>query len=267
MLHKIVETKKVEVARLKSATSMMNMFSTVKEIGLTRGFRDRLVTSQRPVSVIAEVKKASPSKGLIREHFHPLLIADAYRAARVEAMSILTDQQYFQGNLEYLRQIREVVPQPLLRKDFIIDEIQIVESRASGADCVLFIAAILDDAQLRHFAQVADSLGLDALIEVHDRNELERVFQATEPKLLGINNRDLRTFETNLATTEELIQSIPQGIPVVSESGLATRDDIEYVKRAGARSVLIGEHFMRQADVEQAVIDLLGPAEPVEQSV
>ncbi|WP_019122444.1 indole-3-glycerol phosphate synthase TrpC [Brevibacillus massiliensis] len=258
MLHKIVESKREEVARLKANTDTFGLYQQAKQMAAPRGFSRALIESPRPVSVIAEIKKASPSKGLIRPDFDPEKLAGCYAAAGVEAMSVLTDEQYFQGSLEYLQRVRSVVDVPILRKDFIIDELQIVEARAYGADCILLIAAILDPHQLRDYAQVAESFGMDALVEVHDRAELEQVLGVIKPALLGINNRNLRTFDTTLKVTEELISAVPAGIPVVSESGISTPADIDFVHRAGARAVLVGEHFMRQADVTGAVIDLVG---------
>ncbi|WP_139489162.1 indole-3-glycerol phosphate synthase TrpC [Brevibacillus dissolubilis] len=258
MLHKIVETKKQEVAQLKAATRAEDFLNQIKTMPDTLGFRNALINSARPVSVIAEVKKASPSKGIIREQFDPVEIAKAYAAAQADAMSVLTDQQYFQGNLEYLRQIRQAVQIPLIRKDFLIDELQVLEARAAGADCILLIAAILDGNELHHLNQVAESVGLDVLIEVHDTEELETVLNSTTPKLLGVNNRNLKTFQTDIATTQQLITQVPADIPLVSESGISSASDITYLHSIGARSVLVGEHFMRQDDIAQAVIDLVG---------
>jgi indole-3-glycerol phosphate synthase len=258
MLRKIVETKREEVARLRARTTLQTLLHEASQSSSPRGFLRALQESPRSVSVIAEVKKASPSKGVIRASFDPLEVARAYAEAKVDAISVLTDETYFQGSLLYLRDIRDSVPQPLLRKDFLIDEWQVVEARAYAADCVLLIAAILDGPQLQHLAQTAESLGMDVLLEVHDRAELETVFRYYEPKLLGINNRNLHTFHTDLTVTRELIASLPQGLTVVSESGISTEQDIQFVREAGARAVLVGEHFMRQADVRQAVLDLVG---------
>ncbi|WP_126427286.1 indole-3-glycerol phosphate synthase TrpC [Brevibacillus marinus] len=262
MLRNIVETKRTEIAPLKQATTQQKLLSMLEAAPPPRPFRRSLVESARPVSVIAEVKKASPSKGVIRADFDPLAIAGAYAAASVEAISVLTDESYFQGSLSYLQQISRFAAAPVLRKDFLIDEWQIIQSRAYGADCILLIAAILDKEQLRHFAQMAEQLGMDTLIEVHNREELERVLAAVNPTLIGINNRNLHTFETSLATTAELIAEIPQGIPVVSESGIAQPADIAYLHRLGVRAVLVGEHFMRQQDVTQAVLQLVGERAP-----
>lgn len=258
MLHNIVDTKKREVERLKATTTEQELISLCQTAPTLMGFRSALVNSSRQVSVIAEVKKASPSKGLIRPDFDPLAIAESYEQANVEAISVLTDQKYFQGHAEYLSQIRQQVQLPILRKDFLIDELQILESRSMGADCILLIAAILDSFQLQHFSQVAKELGMDVLLEVHDAVELETALTHARPSLLGINNRNLRTFVTSLQTTEELIKMVPSDIPVVSESGIATKEDIAYLYNLGARAVLVGEHFMRQSSVEKAVVDLVG---------
>ncbi|WGV56942.1 indole-3-glycerol phosphate synthase TrpC [Brevibacillus brevis] len=262
MLRKIVEKKREEIARLYTDTTVSALLYATKEVKRPRGFRQALETSVRPVSVIAEVKKASPSKGLIRPDFQAVTIAKAYQAAQAECLSVLTDESFFQGSLSYLRQIHEVVDRPLLRKDFLLDEIQVVEARAAGADCVLLIAAILDRESLRHLNQTAEELGMDVLVEVHNKRECELVFQAMEPKLLGINNRNLNTFQTDIAVTHELIAELPASLTIVSESGISTPADIENVQSAGARAVLVGEHFMRQTDVERAVIDLVGEAAP-----
>lgn len=258
MLRKIVDTKREEIALLKQASTQQQLLNKLDTAPPPRPFRRSLVESSRPVSVIAEVKKASPSKGVIRPDFDPLVIANAYVKAQAEAISVLTDERYFQGSLAYLEQIRQISPAPLLRKDFLIDEWQVIQARAYGADCILLIAAILDKDELRHLSQVAEQLGMDVLIEVHNREELERVLEATAPSLIGINNRNLHTFETKLTTTAELIAHIPAGIPVVSESGIAQPQDITYLKQLGVRAVLVGEHFMRQRDVAEAVRQLVG---------
>ncbi|MDF2683698.1 MAG: trpC [Brevibacillus sp.] len=260
MLRKIVEKKREEVSRLHIEKSMSALLADAKAMERPRGFRKALETSVRPVSVIAEVKKASPSKGLIRPDFDPVAIAKAYEAAQAECMSVLTDESFFQGSLAYLSMIHEAVNRPLLRKDFLIDERQVVEARAAGADAILLIAAILERDQLRHLYQTAEELDLDVLVEVHDSRECEMVFQSITPKLLGINNRNLNTFQTDLKVTHEVIANIPSSITVVSESGISVPRDIENVRNAGARAVLVGEHFMRQSDVTQAVISLVGEA-------
>lgn len=260
MLRKIVEKKREEIIRLKAETTIATLLSVAKTRQVPRGFRQALETSVRSVSVIAEVKKASPSKGLIRPDFDPVAIAQAYQSAQAECISVLTDETFFQGSLSFLQSIHETVDRPLLRKDFLIDEMQVVEARAAGADCVLLIAAILEGEQLRALSQTAEELGMDVLIEVHDRHECETVFRYATPKLIGINNRNLNTFQTDLTVTREVIADIPTTITVVSESGISIPADIENVRQAGARAVLVGEHFMRQQDVRQAVNQLVGEA-------
>lgn len=261
MLRNIVQKKQEEVSLLKQKSSISQLLQDAKAVQPPRGFRRALEASGRPVSVIAEVKKASPSKGVIRPDFDPVGIARAYQAAQAECLSVLTDESFFQGSLAFLQQIHAAVDRPLLRKDFLIDEIQVVQARAAGADCILLIAAILEGEQLRHLYQTAVELGMDVLVEVHSRAESELVFRYTEPTLLGINNRNLHTFETDLAVTQEILSALPQTITVVSESGISSPADIERVKQAGARAVLVGEHFMRQPDVKSAVLSLVGEAD------
>lgn len=250
MLHKIVAVKKREIEALDSFD--------LTNLPPTRPFIESLKRSERKVSVIAEVKKASPSKGIIREDFHPVELAKAYASARVEAISVLTDTTFFKGSTEYLRAIRQAVDTPLLRKDFIIDERQIAEARFIGADCILLIAAILDKKQLKHFYETARALDLDVLIEVHDEAELDLVLSTVDTDLIGINNRNLKTFETTLQTTERLMKVMPKGVTVISESGISSPSDIRYLQSLGVRGVLVGEHFMRQPDAGQAVLDLVG---------
>jgi indole-3-glycerol phosphate synthase len=261
MLRKIVDVKREEVSRLHASTTLQTLLDEAKGMPAPRGFRSALADSARPVSVIAEVKKASPSKGVIRPDFDPEGIARAYAAAGAECISVLTDEPFFQGKTEYLRNIRAAVDQPLLRKDFLIDEWQIAEARACGADCILLIAAILEGEQLRELSQTAEALGMDVLIEVHDRRELEMVFRHVTPALIGINNRDLRTFRTDLAVTRDVAAEIPPGVLIVSESGISSPADVERVRQAGARAILVGEHFMRHEDVAEAVIRLVGERE------
>ncbi|ANF97448.1 indole-3-glycerol phosphate synthase TrpC [Paenibacillus bovis] len=264
-LDRIVVTKQGEVEQLASRFSLADAERRIADMPATRGFRHALTSdANRNVGLIAEVKKASPSKGLIRPDFDPVNIARAYEQAGADCISVLTDVQYFQGNDRYLTEIHEAIQLPLLRKDFIIDERQIYEARLIGADAILLIAAILTPAQIRDYLAVAVSLGLDVLIEVHDRHELEIVLAApgaTEHGLIGVNNRDLKTFETSLSTTAELIRLLPEGVPLISESGIMSPDDIRYVAEAGAAGVLVGEYFMRQEDIAQAVRTLMEPVQ------
>lgn len=262
-LDKIVATKIKEVEALGASFSLAQAERDIAALPETRGFRKALTLNKnRDMGLIAEVKKASPSKGLIREDFDPISIAKGYEAAGADCLSVLTDKDYFQGSAAYLEQVKEAVKLPLLRKDFIIDEKQIYEARILGADAILLIVAILTPAQLSLFTEIASGLGMDVLIEVHDRNELEVVVgtdKITHPNvLLGINNRNLRTFETSLVNTAELAALVPQGVPVISESGIAGPMDIDYLRMTGTHGVLVGEYFMRQANVEDAVIGLLG---------
>ncbi|WP_138492952.1 indole-3-glycerol phosphate synthase TrpC [Paenibacillus pinistramenti] len=258
-LDRIVVTKREEVERLKSRLTITEAEKAIAELPETRGFADALISGRkRNMGLIAEVKKASPSKGLIRPDFDPVAIARAYEQAGADCISVLTDEQYFQGSADYLRQIREAVSLPLLRKDFIIDELQIYEARLLGADAVLLIAAILDDRQLGEYFQLAGSLGLDALVEVHNQEELERANRLEGVKLIGVNNRDLTTFETTLQTTERLAPLVAPGAALISESGITGAEDIAYLAECGAKGVLIGETFMRRDSVEQAVLDVMG---------
>ncbi|MGN7761791.1 indole-3-glycerol phosphate synthase TrpC [Paenibacillus sp. 22594] len=262
-LERIVATKIKEVEALSKIFSIEEAKRQIAVLPPTRGFRNALTKSRnRSMGLIAEVKKASPSKGLIRADFDPVSIAKGYAAGGADCLSVLTDKDYFQGSGAYLQQIREAVNLPLLRKDFIIDECQIYEARLLGADAILLIAAILTPEQLTSFTDTAAELGLDILIEVHDRSELEMVLATGKVEhpgvLLGINNRNLRTFETALATTTKLAALLPVSVPVISESGIAGPADIDYLKTTGAIGVLVGEYLMRQPDVEQAVNELLG---------
>jgi len=210
------------------------------------------------VALIAEVKKASPSAGVICPNFDPVSIARAYEQAGASAISVLTDREFFQGDIEYLRQIREAVKLPLLRKDFIIEELQIHEAAAYGADAVLLIVAILDDRQLREFRLVAEHLNMAALVEIHDELELDRAI-ASGAHLVGINNRNLKDFSVSLATTERLAAALrgPDNI-IVAESGIHTRADVERVAAAGAKAILVGESLIRSGDIAAKVKELLG---------
>jgi indole-3-glycerol phosphate synthase len=213
--------------------------------------------------VIAEIKKASPSKGVIREDFDPEAIARGYAAGGASCLSVLTDKSFFQGGFDVLVQVRQVVELPLLCKDFILSPYQLYQARAAGADAALLIAAILSDQDLAYLLKVARGLGLAALVEVHDAEELERVLALEGVQLIGINNRNLASFETDLATTEQLTarygaQIRAKGALLVSESGLFSRDDLDRVQGAGADAVLVGEALMRQADVTAALETLIG---------
>jgi len=262
-LNRIVETKKQEVEQLAGQLTIAEAEKKIAELPPCRGFEKALRAGNRhrALGLIAEVKKASPSKGLIREDFHPVALAKGYEAAGADCISVLTDEQYFQGNNQFLSDIRSEVNLPLLRKDFIIDPLQIYEARLIGADCILLIVAILSDQQLSDYYDLAKQLGMDVLVEVHDEKELQRVLQMNKATLIGINNRNLHTFETNLETTAKLIEIIPSNVIKISESGILSNEDYEYVRSVGAEGLLIGEHFMRQGDVGAAIEALMGKVE------
>lgn len=209
-------------------------------------------TPEKPFRIIAEVKKASPSKGVIREDFDPLVIAKAYEEGGADALSILTEPHWFQGDIEYISQIRRYVPMPLLRKDFIIDRYQLVEALVYGADFVLLIAAALSRRELKELLEYTRHLGIDALVEIHDKEDLTKAIFAGAD-IIGINHRDLKTFEMHMDLCEKLIPLIPNGKIIVAESGIRDREVIERLGKTGADAFLIGEHFMRQEDIAEAL--------------
>jgi indole-3-glycerol phosphate synthase len=263
ILEKIVWEKDREVAAARERVPLEKLKQQVAELPAPRDFLAALRASCRKPAVIAEVKKASPSKGVIREDFDPEAIARGYAAGGASCLSVLTDKQFFQGGFEVLVQVRQVVELPLLCKDFILSPYQLYQARAAGADAALLIAAILTDVDMAYLLKVAKALGLAVLVEVHDAEELERVLALDGVQLIGINNRDLSTFHTDLATTEQLTatygeQIRAKGCLLVSESGLVTRDDLDRVQSAGADAVLVGESLMRQADVTAALEALIG---------
>jgi indole-3-glycerol phosphate synthase len=267
ILDTIVEQKRVEVARLPLGTVHAHQLrEAIQQRG--DGVRDFFAALAKPragdVGLIAEVKKASPSLGVICPDFDPVRIARAYEAAGASCLSVLTDEKFFQGSLEYLRAIRGAVGLPLLRKDFIIDERQILEAIQWGADAILLIVAILTDDQLRHFQALADASGLTALVEVHDADELERALKCGA-RLVGVNNRDLKTFKVDLGTTEKLAARLFSDEPaassrhlLVAESGIHARADVERVRRCGSRAILVGESLMRTGDIAAKARELLG---------
>ncbi|MCP9890355.1 indole-3-glycerol phosphate synthase TrpC [Cyanobium sp. Aljojuca 7D2] len=263
ILEKIVWEKDREVAAARERVPLEKLKQQVAELPAPRDFLAALRASCCKPAVIAEVKKASPSKGVIREDFDPEAIARGYAAGGASCLSVLTDKQFFQGGFEVLVQVRQVVELPLLCKDFILSPYQLYQARAAGADAALLIAAILTDVDMAYLLKVAKALGLAVLVEVHDADELERVLALDGVQLIGINNRDLATFHTDLATTEQLTatygeQIRAKGCLLVSESGLVTRDDLDRVQSAGADAVLVGESLMRQADVTAALEALIG---------
>jgi len=262
ILDKILKTKRKEIGELKTSVNMDDLRARAGDGPATKDFFGAI--AKRPagmVNLIAEIKKASPSAGIIREDFDPPTIAKQYAAAGADALSVLTDEQYFQGSLAFLVQARAVVDIPLLRKDFIIDPVQIYQARAAGADAILLIAAALEAGELDDLLGLANDLDMACLVEVHNAGELakvESIVAGAVGNLLGVNNRDLATFSVDLQTTVDLLASIGGDIPVVSESGIKTRADVETVASAGARAILVGETLMRAETIAQGVETLLG---------
>lgn len=249
VLDEIIVHKRMEVAQRAEKTSISTLEKAVAGTPPVRGFTaaiKRCIEAGQP-AVIAEVKKASPSKGVIREDFDPVTIARQYADAGATCLSVLTDEHFFQGADAYLAAARDAVPVPVLRKDFLIDPYQVYEARVMGADCVLLIVAALTHDELSLLYRLARDVGLDVLIEVHDADELETAL-ALDQRLVGINNRDLRTFETSLETTFTLLSHIPDSVTVVTESGIHSRADVMAMRRRGVNAFLVGEAFMRATD-------------------
>ncbi|RCJ21845.1 indole-3-glycerol phosphate synthase [Nostoc minutum NIES-26] len=262
ILDEIVWHKKQEVAQMQKELPLAFLHNQLTTAPTVRNFLTALQENPSQPSLIAEVKKASPSRGIIREDFDPVAIAQAYERGGAACLSVLTDQKFFQGSFANLRAVRSHVALPLLCKEFIIDPYQIYVARTAGADAVLLIAAILSDEELQDFLQVIHDLGMNALVEVHTLAELDRVLKLDNLRLVGINNRNLENFTVDLETTQQLLAQRQQqlqslGITVVSESGLYTPADLSLVAEAGVRAVLVGESLVKQSDVEQAVRSLL----------
>jgi indole-3-glycerol phosphate synthase len=273
ILDKIVEEKKREVAKLPARLiAVGDLRDAMLEHGERRDFVAALKNPRHGgIALVAEVKKASPSAGIICKDFDPVRIAKDYEAAGVSCLSVLTDEKFFQGSLDYLRQIRAAVKIPLLRKDFIIDERQILEAIEWGADAILLIAAILDDGRLKKFHSLATEAGLAALVEVHDEKELARALKIGAA-LIGVNNRDLKTFKVDLATTERLAAKLKGSAAtpaagrrgdagaafLVAESGIHSRADVERLRQCGANAILVGESLMRDGNIQKKIRELLG---------
>ena len=260
ILDRILRDKAQEVAESRRRRPLATLIAQTRDLPPTREFAGALreggEASGNHPHIIAEIKKASPSQGVIRPDFDPVAIARSYAKHGAAALSVLTDEKYFQGKLEFLQAIRAKVSLPLLRKDFTVDSYQIYEARLAGADAVLLIVAALDDARLKQLLQVANDLGLAALLEVHTREELERVLPL-HPRIVGINNRDLRTFRTDLETTLRLLPLIPPEVVVVSERGIHGASDIARLRAEGVHAFLIGESLMRAPDPGLKLRELL----------
>jgi indole-3-glycerol phosphate synthase len=260
VLDEIVAVKREHVAACRARVPLSEVESHARAAGPVRPFADALAARAADgYGIICEIKKASPSKGLIRADFDPPALARAYREGGAACLSVLTDTPYFQGEDAHLSAARAAVDIPVLRKDFMVDPYQVAEARALGADCILIIMAALTDAAAAELMAAARHYGMDALVEVHDQEEMERA-AALQPRLVGINNRNLKTLSVDLATTEKLAPLAPPGALLVCESGLSSRADLDRMARVGARCFLIGESFMRQPDVTAAVRRMLQPA-------
>ena len=265
ILEQIIDTKRDEIASAKAAVSVEQLKEQIAALPRPRNFFAAVTNKgKKPVNLIAEVKKASPSAGVIRADFDPVAIAKTFEANGADALSVLTDEKYFQGKLEYLQQVRAAVKLPVLRKDFIVDEYQVYQSRAAGADAILLIAECLETAEMIDLQILATELNLTVLIEVHDLDNLMRVrdhvigFPHKRYSLLGINNRDLRTFKTSLGNTLRMAELVEDRDVLVSESGIHTFADIQKLADAGVRAVLVGESLMKAPDIGQQVRTLFG---------
>ncbi|AIB38912.1 MULTISPECIES: indole-3-glycerol phosphate synthase TrpC [Pseudomonas] len=247
VLEKILARKAEEVAERRARVSLAELEAQAKTADAPRGFANALIkqAKEKQPAVIAEIKKASPSKGVIRENFVPSEIAVSYEKGGATCLSVLTDIDYFQGSDLFLQQARAACKLPVIRKDFMVDPYQIVEARALGADCVLLIVSALDDVKMAELAAVAKSVGLDVLVEVHDGDELERALKTLDTPLVGVNNRNLHTFEVSLENTLDLLPRIPRDRLVITESGIVNRADVELMEISGVYSFLVGETFMR----------------------
>ena len=257
ILKKILARKSDEIFERCQATNLRAMKEQADLASPVRGFVDnmRRKLEAGQSAVIAEIKKASPSKGVLREDFDPASIAASYEQGGAACLSVLTDADYFQGSEAYLKQARSACELPVLRKDFMIDSYQVYEARAMGADCILLIVAALTDSQMQDLAQLAQHLGMDVLIEVHDREEMERALQIPLP-LIGINNRNLRTFETSLRTTIDMLDMIPEDRIVVTESGILSPDDVRLMREHHVNAFLVGEAFMRADNPGEALAQM-----------
>jgi indole-3-glycerol phosphate synthase len=257
ILDEIIRNKRQEVSLLRMRFSGKNLDELIKALPKPRDFADAFKKGK--FSLIAEIKKASPSAGLIRQDFEPITLAKTYEESGASAISVLTDQKYFQGKLEYLKAAKESTTIPILRKDFIIDEHQVYEARIAGADALLLIVRILDDEKLNGLLKLTEKLGMQALVETHNAEEVERALK-TKAKIIGINNRDLDTLRIDLQTTIQLMEGFPQlkERVVISESGIVSNEDVEKLKAAGADGVLIGETLLKSKNIGEIIRELMG---------
>ncbi|MCC9263666.1 MULTISPECIES: indole-3-glycerol phosphate synthase TrpC [Bacillus amyloliquefaciens group] len=249
MLDQIIQQKKEEIKSI-----VLPETCQIKR----RSFKEALLNPNRFIGLIAEVKKASPSKGLIKEQFVPETIAADYEAAKADALSVLTDTRFFQGRNQFLTDVKQTVSLPVLRKDFIIDSLQVEESFRIGADAILLIGEALEPSELHELYLEARDKGMDVLVEVHGETVLERILQVFQPDILGINNRDLKTFRTSVSQTEKIAQLVPDGCLLVSESGIGSLADLQFVNKHGAQAVLVGESLMREDSQQKAIRGLFG---------
>lgn len=257
ILDEIVKNTREELAERKKAKSVDALKAEVRALPPSAGPRFKKALEAAPFAIIAEIKRKSPSKGVLREDFDAVSIAKEYEANGAAALSVLTDEKFFGGSSDYLRKVRAAVKLPLLRKDFVVDEYHIWEAKLLGADAVLLIADILTTEEMTGFRVLAESLGMDALVEVHSQRDLEKALPS-KPGLLGINNRDLHTFWTDIKVTERLSKEVPKGVFLVSESGIQKHEDLIYLKSLGVRAALVGESLMRQPSPGAALSALLG---------
>ncbi len=256
ILDEILTHKREEVAQRRKTTDMRRMQDLMLDAPAVRPFASALKRADGRMGLIAEIKKASPSAGVIQPNFDPVRQAREYADAGADCLSILTDEKYFQGHLDYLRGARSVVSLPCLRKDFTVDPFQIYEARVAGADAILLIVAALDRTELAEFSQISSELGMASLIEVHTEEEME-VALAIGAKLIGVNSRNLKTFEVDMGVIERLAAMVPSHVTLVGESGIKTPEDVQLLKSAGVSAILVGETLMRAGDVRHAVSELI----------
>ncbi len=253
-LRDILDNKKEEVARLKNKLSRQSFIDSSFYNKKPLSFYSR-IKGDGNIAVIAEIKKASPSKGLIKENFNHLEIARTYFSHSVDAVSVLTDQKYFKGSISFLYEIAEIKQAPLLRKDFIVDEIQIYEAKANGADLILLICEALSKNQINEFSNLASEIGLEVLLELHNENQIEKIDFGLN-KIIGVNNRNLEDFSVDLETTQIISGHLPQGVVLVSESGISKKEDIDFLRAAHTDAILVGEHLMRSNDIDSSLDEL-----------